>query len=327
MGSTGKAETDIQRKKYTIKDISIHNKSKGFIDIFPFKNKVYSTSKFKDAMRSVVKQIYAEKFKDRDHILVFMYNVDVYEEFYDIWKYSPIYLVLFKYENMYLSFSDIKDELPACKIADVIDSGELSKDIVEDSTIILDDLKGDPKITEYKKEYQDSLQRCLDMCKKLTSRAGMFTKSHKPNERVSNPNRQDPNTITFPIPEPIQADLTVLRKWTETWELFDTDLEDSKGLPDFDFTIEGEAAWAVIELDIVKNDKTTEEQERVWRSRENRINLNDPMSSLSRQTETRLEMYFINKYEWHNSKLDPYRGFTTRLQKAWKEFQALVEAD
>jgi hypothetical protein len=65
-------------------------------------------------------------------------------------------------------------------------------------------------------------------------------------------------------------------------------------LPDFDFTIDGEAAWAVIELDLVKNDKTTEKQEKIWRSRDNRTDLNDPMFLLSKQT--RLEMYFILPY-------------------------------
>ncbi|XP_052058830.1 uncharacterized protein LOC127699127 isoform X2 [Mytilus californianus] len=343
------AEEDLLRTNYTIKDISIHNESKGFIDIFPLGENVYSTAKFKDAMKNVVIQKY-EKFKEEEKKVD---DYDYQEDFYKNWKSSPIFLVLYRYTKMFLRFSDIKAELPACKVANVVDNDELTKDIIKDSTTILDDLKGDSKITEYKKEYRDLLQRFLDICKKLTTGDDSFNDSHGPNGRLSNMTGQDPNTIEFPIPDTIQADLTVLRKWTEKWQPFDTDvptegawailpdkvvnaltdlieLQDfcrisSDGLPDFDFTIEGEVAWPVIELDIVKNDTTTEEQEKVWRSREYRTDLNDPMFLLSRQT--RLEMYFINKYEWDSSKLDPYRGFTTTLQRGWKEFQALAETE
>ncbi|XP_063426155.1 uncharacterized protein LOC134709960 [Mytilus trossulus] len=347
------AEEDLLRTNYTIKDISIHNQSKGLIDIFPHRKNVYSTAKFKDAMKNVVIQKY-EKFKEEEK------KVDDYDynsDFYETWKRSPIFLVLFKYTKMYLRFSDIKTVLPSCKVANVLDNDDFFMDIITDSTLILDDLKGDSKITECKKEYRDLLQRFLDICNKLTTGDDSFNDSLEPNGRtdgrVSNMKGQDPNTIEFPIADIIQADLTVLRKWIEKWEPFDTEvpsegawpilpdkvvnaltdlieLQDfcrvsSDGLPGFDFTIDGEVAWPVIELDIVKNDKSTEEQEKVWRSREYRTDLNDPTFLLSRQT--RLEMYFINKYEWDSSKLDPYRGFTTRLQRGWKEFQALAETE
>lgn len=337
-------EDDLLRSHYTIKEISIHNSEKGFIDIFPLRTNIYSTTKFKEAMKIVVKQKYDnDKFK-KDNKIVENYD---YEDFNKYWKSSPIFLVMFEYTKMHIRFSDIKPELPGCKVADVFNQGELYEDIIKDSKDTLQYLKGESNITEYQKEYQQLLERFLNICDNINSVSE--NNSNDSNE----PSGQDPNTIEFPLPEPILADCTVLRKWIEKWQPFDTDipkegvlaelpdkvvnalsdpveLQDicrvsSDGLPDFDFTIDGEAAWAVIELDLVKNDKTTEKQEKIWRSRDNRTDLNDPMFLLSKQT--RLEMYFINKYEWERSKLDQYRGFTTRLQRAWKEFQALCKVE
>lgn len=86
-------------------------------------------------------------------------------DFYDIWKFSPIYLVLFRYTRMRLRFSDIKAELPDCKVADIVNNNEFYEDMIKHSSTILDDSKGDSNITEYKKGQRDLLQRFLYFCK------------------------------------------------------------------------------------------------------------------------------------------------------------------
>lgn len=65
-------------------------------------------------------------------------------DFYDIWKVSPIYLVLIR-------FSDIKAELPDCIKADIVDNNEFYEDMIKHSSTILEDSKGGSNITEYKK--------------------------------------------------------------------------------------------------------------------------------------------------------------------------------
>ena len=333
-------EEGLLRSHYTIKQVSIHNQSKGYVDIFPLRKNIYSTTKFKEAMKKVVEK----KYKDlEDNNAVVKYDN---EDFDKIWKFNPIFLVLFRFRKMYLRFSDIKAELTTCKVAEVLDEGELYEDIMNDSKAMLNDLKNDSQRTKYQEEYMELLQRFLDICESLLDKAQDSFSSLPP---VAN--GQDPNTIEFPLPEGIEAES--LQQWIVSWEPLDMttppdgvwiqlpdnvvnalseplELHDIcrvslDGLPALDFTINGEVAWNVIDADIVKFDKTTEEQENTWRSRDNRTDLNDPMFLLRRQT--KIEMYFINKYEWDSAKLDPYRGFVSRLQKSWKEFQSLCEVE
>lgn len=100
-------------------------------------------------MKIVVKQKY-ENIKEEEKSMWYYMEYD-FMDFHDIWKVSPIYLVLFRYTCMRLRFSDIKADLPDCKVADIVNNKEFYEDMIKHSSTILDDSKGDSNIIEYKK--------------------------------------------------------------------------------------------------------------------------------------------------------------------------------
>ena len=100
---------------------------------------------------------------------------------------------------------------------------------------------------------------------------------------------------------------------------------EDKTLPSFDMEIEGEAAWNVIELYIVKNDTTTEEQDKIWKTRSQRKYLDDP--ERMRRRRKQIEDNFLSR---HNTKLSakdmiPYADWASRLEQHWKIFQELCK--
>lgn len=100
---------------------------------------------------------------------------------------------------------------------------------------------------------------------------------------------------------------------------------EDKTLPGFNMEIEGEAAWNVIELNIVKNDTTTEEQDKIWKARSQRKDLDNP--ERMRRRRKQIADNFLSR---HNTKLSakdmiPYADWASRLEQHWKIFQELCK--
>ena len=204
------------------------------------------------------------------------------------------------------------------------------------------DLEAEEKLTEYLADYLEQLSRWL---------------SSYPNVELEPPvdrTNVDPNQCEFPLPEKIRADSTVIRQWARNWEEFDTSVDEGGvwllmpllnedwgdvhqtfvdtcakredvNLPEMNMEIEGEAAWGVIQLDIVKNDETTEQQEETWKAREKRKDLNDPERMRRRRKE--IADSFLKRHDTRLKAEDmvQYGEWAHRLEEHWKEFQELCE--
>ena len=164
----------------------------------------------------------------------------------------------------------------------------------------------------------------------------------------------DPNELAFPI---VIDDPLSFRKWIGEWEPFETEVPESGAwnfieysfvhdpkmaeefhdhyasivksfrdisLDDFDMTIDGEAAWSVIELDIVKNDTATEEQLKIWSLREKRTNLHDPEWMKGRRRQ--IADIILNRHDtWEADVVEPYLSFAENMEEAWRLFQEVCD--
>ena len=195
--------------------------------------------------------------------------------------------------------------------------------------------------SEYVTDYKNQLNRWL---------------ADYPMNKIANDppeNEKDPNELPFPLPADIKSDPTVLRKWSEAWEVFDCQVPEEgawimaepptenlgdthevfsnvvkechgiEALEPFEMTIDGDVAWVVIELDLFKNDQATEHQETVWKKRASRTNLNDPVWMKKRREE--LGSILKQRYDKRNIHypVENFINFADILEQHWEEFQNL----
>lgn len=244
----------------------------------------------------------------------------------------PIYLA----RRQGVSRKELKLVLQYCYIGNVVDLSkhEYLSRIKQDAEAVLEDGNIDQL-----PDYRDQLNRWI---------------REYPNNPVYNESpepEKDPNGEPFPLPADIQSDPSILRKWIETFE-WDTELGDywnndpniytdvgdvheefatlvashvDSSIPDLDLTIDGDVAWIQVELDLFKNDVSTEAQEATWKKRETRTNLENEAWLEKRREE--LYQSLIQRHEWEVSKVEPYRVFFDRIKEDWAKFQKLCEEE
>lgn len=162
----------------------------------------------------------------------------------------------------------------------------------------------------------------------------------------------DPNEIEFPLPAEIKSSPNELRRFIESYEPFDTSdgalalrevqydkLDDTHEffaklvaedhtddtLDDLDMAIEGEAGWDVVQVELFKNDVTTEKQNEVWKLRALRTTLENP--DWMRKRRHALAMSLTKRHEWEPNVTEPYLQFCERLETGWKQFQELCQKE
>ncbi|OWF38389.1 hypothetical protein KP79_PYT10735 [Mizuhopecten yessoensis] len=245
--------------------------------------------------------------------------------------------------------STILKYVPKCKVATLVvpNNKEFWSDIRSDADRVATDIRSNGSVTPYQTEYLQVLVRFFELFGQLEG-----------DIPLSPPKAGgDPNILAYPLPNSVAADPESIRRWAETWEVFDlvlpedgawgwhgfenlvfSDIKECADFPqllrlsengdedllEFDTEVEGEAAWDVIEVDLFKDDVTTEEQNLIWEEREKRSDLDDPEKMKKRREN--LEEYFIIKYEWESSALDAYRGWADTLEAGWQNFQKLCDS-
>ncbi|KAK7490185.1 hypothetical protein BaRGS_00018530 [Batillaria attramentaria] len=149
------------------------------------------------------------------------------------------------------------------------------------------------ELTEGQKEYFELLKRWMRKYKDL----------YPAKQRVPG---GDPNQHS---PQPKPEDRNNLRPWLKTWEPFDTDVT------------KGQSAWEVLPDDVIKNDVTTPEQEKVLAARANRKHLHSVERMLKRREQ--LVVYFVKKYRMPKKHVLPYLQWADLLQRNKSELDRL----
>lgn len=246
----------------------------------------------------------------------------------------PIYLA----RRQGVTRKDLKLVLEYCYVGKVVDvSTDVRLERMKEScNYVLEECDGGEALADYKAQ----LNRWL---------------KEYPNNPVYNPPldpAKDPNSLEFPLSDEIRSDLTVLRKGMEG--AFDTELPEDGlfdnspniytefgneheyfstlvashvdgSLPDLNMDIEGEVAWDQIQLELFKNDVTTEGQEKIWNKRANRTNIDDETWKQRRMDE--LYQSLVVRHEWDSSKVEPFKVFFGTLTQGWEAFLALCEQE
>lgn len=247
----------------------------------------------------------------------------------------PVYLA----RSQGVSRKELKHVLASCYIGNVV---ELSQES------ILAKMKND--VNETLEELQD-----VDGLNDFKNQLSRWFRNY-PNIAVYNtlPDAdKDPNSLAFRLPDDILSDLSVLRSWVESFE-WDTELPEGGyfgkeeyvftdfgnehevfselvasrvdiSIPELDMEIEGEAAWKIIDLDIFKNDVTTDAQEEIWKARETRTNLED--ETWREKRIYTLYQKMVHRHEWPHSKVEPYMVFFDKMKQDWEKFQKLCEEE
>ncbi|XP_045187578.2 uncharacterized protein LOC123545308 [Mercenaria mercenaria] len=273
--------------RYTVDDIIEHNdRGGGEIDWFKYGKQIYSWKKMKPIVQerlNHLKDITPLYFSGRTPGGQFLY---------------PIHVA----RHHGLTRKELAEVLEYCRVGISIDvPREQYLARMKQSVEFV--LEADTDGTDYLLDYMDQLNRWL---------------ADYPMNKVYNDppdTKLDPNKLAFPLPADMQSDPSVLREWIETeiafdcnvpvegaWpmkELLKNDWRDTHDLyaneiqehhgneatEPLDMAIDGDVAWVEIELDLFKNDKTTEHQETVWNKRAIRTNLIDPMWMKKRREE------------------------------------------
>ena len=319
-----------QINDYTIDEIVNNNAEKGRNDWFLYGRKVYGLQGFISIVRNRINNFL--KLQEMDYTTV----DEIMKTMYPV--YGARYYGVRRKE--------LEAIMPICQIGNIssMPRAEYISRLKHCVDNIKTDLEAEETLIESLADYLEQLSRWL---------------SNYPNVELEAPldrNNVDPNECAYPLPDKIIADPSVLRKWSVDWVLFDFTVDangawtsiplvmESLGdthqlfadlvcsthvdatLPDLVHEIEGEAAWDVIKVDIVKNDETTEAQDALIIEREKRTDLKD----LERMKRRRKELAdgFLKR---HEERLKPeamvdYIDWASRLEQHWKEFQELCES-
>ncbi|XP_045161062.2 uncharacterized protein LOC123526017 [Mercenaria mercenaria] len=319
-------DTD-KNAEYTVDDIVEHNNEVADLDWFKYGKKIYSWKKMKPIIQERVDQ-----FKDIGPL-----------NYYSPTPGSQFGYPIYVTRDHGLTRKELAKVLTYCRVGNSIDvpREQCLARMKQSAEFVLEEDTG----TDYFKDYKDQLNRWL---------------ADYPMNKVYNdpPDTQsDPNELAFPLPADIQSDPSVLRKWTETWIEFDCEVPEEGAWPmkellkddwgdthdlyanvvqehhgneaiePLDMTIDGDVAWVEIELDLFKNDKTTEHQETVWKKRATRTNLNDPLWMKKRREE--LAEILKKRYEERQKQypVENFINFADILEKHWEEFQTLCQKE
>lgn len=237
-----------------------------------------------------------------------------------------------------------------CRVSKIRkDKKEEIADLKQDINVVMEEISRNvEELGESLLEYKDQLQRACAKYNVTLASTGEIEE-----KKVS---AEDLNEKVFPLPDVFQKNPKLFRKWVETWEIFDTKgdgwffnskqwelfekdssemkIDDTKlhrteldDLPPLDLSIEGEAGWDVIPVDIVKNDVTTPQQEKTWKIREKRTDLNDPVVMEKRRMaiEEYFQRMYAERFTWASKRVVEYRGFADNLIKGEQEFLELCE--
>lgn len=318
---------------YTIDDIANNNAEKGKNNWFLYGKKVYTLDLFTPIVFSRVQEYLDMIGGDRysaDEILTGKTEYGSY----------PVYVARLNGVRR----KEMDQVLPASQVGKLggISREEYLSRLKQSVDNVISDLEAEEKLTEYLVDYLEQLSRWL---------------SSYPNVELEQPvdrTNVDPNQCEFPLPDKIRADSTVIRKWARDWIEFDMTIDEGGAwplipllnedwgdlhqtyvdicakredaeLPEMNMEIEGEAAWNVIPLDVVKNDETTDQQEETWKAREKRKDLNDP--ERMRRRRKQIADSFLKRHDTRLKAEDmvQYVDWAHRLEEHWKEFQELCE--
>ena len=314
-----------QIRDYTIADVSDNNVKNGKHNWFIYGRKVYSLDRFLAIVRNRIEQ-YLE-LTNQDNMTARGILTDYY----------PVYGA----RNYGVRKTELNSVLSPCQIGKLIKISreEYLSRMKSCVDIVKSDLETQENLTENLSDYLEQLSRWLYNYQTI----GLETLCWK---------NVDPNNCEFPLPEQIRADSTILRRWAKDWTPFDFSLDGDaawnqfpflnedwgdaheifidilskrvdENFADMNMEIEGEAAWNVIDLDIVKNDKTTEEQEIILKAREVRTDLHDTERMRRRRKQIADGFLSRHKYTLKSEDMIPYTDWATRLERHWAEFQNL----
>jgi len=132
----------------------------------------------------------------------------------------------------------------------------------------------------------------------------------------------DLNDVVFPLPAPIKGDPLVLRPWGSR----DTFRRPSGGSVQencFNTNLDESSAWEQIKPNLLE--VPTDEQERIWRVREKRTDINDKERMRERRREIADSLAL--RHEWPPSKVEPFLAFADNLKAGWEAFQTLCRKD
>ena len=325
-------DPDKQINDYTIDDIVKHNAEKGRNDWFLYGRKVYELQGFVSIVGL------------RIDIFLKLHEMDYYKTVDKIMKTMyPIYGA----RCHGVSGKELKGVLPVCQIGTIspIPRDEYISRLKHCVDNIKTDLEAEETLKESLADYLEQLSRWLIKYPNVELEAQI------------DKNNVDPNEFEFPLPDKIKADPSVLRKWSVDWVLFDLTVDangawtsiplvmESLGdthqlfadlvcsthvdetLPDLVHKIEGEAAWDVIKVDIVKNDETTEIQDALIIAREKRTDLKDLERMKRRRKEIADEFLKRHGKRLKLEAMVDYIDWASRLEQHWKEFQELCERE
>lgn len=336
-------------ESYNVRELCGHNNTQGYMELFGFHGNVVLMPALFDLCSPYTFAIERARILENEP--------DLPESEYSSWGSHHTFKHPFPVPFYALHFDGLDSKtislcMKKCRVG-ILRTGkkEEVEDLKQDANTLLQEISENiENPTQNHIEYKDQLLRA---CKKyeITLSSHGEIEEHKPS---GNPNEQ-----TFPLPDVFKTNPKLLQKWIEHWEKFETtvgpgdgwnfslkqwevfekDSEDMKiddtklhrteldTLPPLDLSIDGEAGWDVIPVDIVKNDVATPQQEEILKARENRKNFNDPVRMEKRRLA--IEEYFVKtydtKFKWASERAAEFRGFADSLVKAEKEFLALCE--
>ena len=318
---------------YTVDDIANNNTEKGKNNWFLYGRNVYTLDLFTPIVFSRVQEYLDMIGQDQ-------YSADVILTGSTEYGSYPVYVA----RNNGVRRTEMVKVLPASQIGKLgaISREEYLSRLKQSVDNVKSDLEAEERLTEYLVDYLEQLSRWLSSYPDV--------ELEQPVDRTN----VDPNQCEFPLPDKIRADSTVIRQWARDWIEFDMTVDEDGAwllvpllnedwgdvhqtyvdtcakredvnLPDLNMEIEGEAAWDVLPLDVVKNDITTDQQEDTWKAREKRKDLNDPERMKRRRKQ--IADSFLKRHDTRLKAEDmvEYVDWAHRLEEHWKEFQELCE--
>ena len=319
------SETDYQMKSrlaaynirfnasYKIREMIEFNRTRGGIGLFPYHRKVVFAWALQELVRPEIKKLEFDYMQENP-----------WDEDYFIPENFIGSLAISNLQKYGMKFPLIKRYVEKCIVADLVGTEEeYWADLRQDVLMMIGEIESPQEPPMFAVVYLNELKEQYEIfLRKYDSMNGVLYKQ---------PPTGDPNQLIFPLDNPFLMNPELLRAWVETWEKFDTEVPEtewdpwyfkekfedipkpedvlirSDDLPPLNHEIDGEAAWNVIEIDLFKNDVTTPQQDEIWKLREARTDLDDPKRMEKRRKA--IEQYFLAKYEWPPSKLEPYSGF------------------
>ncbi|WAR20174.1 hypothetical protein MAR_002012 [Mya arenaria] len=308
--------------KYTVLDIVEHNKTAGTAEWFRLGAKVYN--------QTIMYPIIEKRLNQGKE----------YFEYDCFTSYPPL-----KARYYGVTRRELRAVLAACHIGTHV---PVPRDIylaslLEGVVAALEELKVSETETEhFVSDFRDQLLRW---------------KEQYPKHDVGNelpPAGRDPNAEPFPLPPAIMANPLVFQPWAQESK-FDTELADDiwdnspnhfsdlcsnsheifasqvahghdpEGAVPLDLTIDGAVAWFEVELDLVKNDNTTPEQDEIWQTRATRNDLDDEKRMERRRI--KIGKILTTRHEWEPEKVQPFTGFANLLKAHWETFQNLCNQE